>query len=190
MKINRLYILLFLVSFVRIFVSCKTYAEVNESESNKNVELQNNSINTAGIYISRDTVFALDRKYKNEINVRLLKLNENNTVQVSLMKYSYNEGEDKMNNENVTTWLDNHSLFNYRLISKNKIEISCYIKMPKRRWNDFATPSSVKIREKFKIQGNKLIRLGKSNKNFKKVYLLDERITNNHKNIIIGNACN
>ncbi len=162
----------------------------DKSEKSKKTELQYKSVNTVGIYISRDTLFSIDKKYKNEINVSLLKLNENNTVQVSLIKYSYIEGADKMNNDNVTTWLSDESLYNYTIINKNKIEISCYLKMPKRKWNDFATPSSVKINEKFKIQNNKLIRLGKSNRNFKKIYELDKSITNNHKNIRIGNGCN
>ena len=190
MKINKLKGQILLLNFILIFVSCKTHTIVNESEKSKKTELQSKSINTVGIYISRDTLFSIDKKYKNEISVTLLKLNENNTVQVSFMKYSYREGEDKMNNDNITTWLGNESLYDYVIINENKIEISCYLKMPKRKWNDFATPSSVKIKERFKIHNNTLIRLGKSNSNFKKVYVLDTNITNNHKSIRIGNGCN
>ncbi|WP_193845712.1 hypothetical protein [Flavobacterium hungaricum] len=159
-----------------------------DNPKNKKYGLEKNKINTAGIYISRDTLFSLDKRYKNEITVDLLKLNENNTVQVSFMKYSYLEGEDKMNNENITTWLNSESLYTYKIIDDSKIEISCYHKMPKRKWNDFATASTVKIKAKFEIFDNKLVQLSGSSK-FKRVYILDKNMTNNHKNIKIGSAC-
>lgn len=177
MEMEKLTILVFLLSL--ILVSFKNYKET-----------VGNSINTVGIYISRDTLFSLDKKYKNEITVELLKLNANNTVQVSFMKYSYKEGENKMNNENITTWLSNESLYNYRILNDKTIEISCYYKMPKRKWNDFATPSSTKIKAKFEVSGDKLLLLKTSGGNFKKLYTLNKNITNNHKEIRIGNACN
>lgn len=176
MKIRKLHILVFLLSL--ILISFKTYKEID-----------GNKINTSGIYISRDTLFSLDKNYKNEITVELLKLNENKTVQLSFMKYSYKEGEDKMTNENITTWLNNESLYNYTILNEKTIEISCYRKMPKRKWNDFATPSSIKIRAKFEVVGEKLILLKGSGGNFKKLYTLNKNITNNHKKIKIGSAC-
>ncbi|MFD1601468.1 hypothetical protein ACFSJW_15595 [Flavobacterium artemisiae] len=177
MKIGRLHVFIFLLSL--ILISFKTYKEVDD-----------NNINTSGIYISRDTLFSLDKNYKNEITVELLKLNENKTVQLSFMKYSYKEGEDKMTNENITIWLGNESLYNYKVLNDKTIEISCYHKMPKRKWNDFATPSSVKIKAKFEVVGDKLILLKSSGGNFKKLYTLNKNIINNHKNIKIGSACN
>lgn len=177
MKIGKLYIVVFLLSL--ILISFKTYKEVD-----------NNKINTSGIYISRDTLFSIDKNYKNEITVELLKLNENKTVQLSFMKYSYKEGEDKMTNENITTWLSNESLYNYTALNDKTIEISCYCKMPKRKWNDFATPSSIKIRAKFEVIGEKLVLLKGSGGNFKKLYVLNKSLTNNHKKIKIGSACN
>lgn len=149
-----------------------------------------NTISTEGIYIARDTLFAIDKNFKNEITVRLLKLNKNFTVQVSLLEYSYLEGEDKLNNANVTNWLNNESLYNYSIKNKNEMVIECYKKMPKRAWYDFATAGSKKISVKFKISGEKLIQYKESNKYFAKTYILDKTITNNHKNIKIGNGCN
>jgi hypothetical protein len=177
MKIRRLHFFVFLLSL--ILISFKTYKEIDS-----------NKINASGIYISRDTLFSLDKKYKNEITVELLKLNENKTVQLSFMEYSYKEGEDKMTNENITTWLNNESLYSYTMLNEKTIEISCYRKMPKRKWNDFATPSSIKIRAKFEVVGDNLILLNKSGGNFNKCYTFNKSMTNNHKNIKIGSACN
>lgn len=179
MKRNIINIHIFFI--LLIFISCKIQ---------KTNEDQINNMSTEGIYISRDTLFAIDKHYKNEISVRLIKLNKNFSVQVSLLKYSYKEGEDILNNANVTTWLNNEALYNYSTKNRNKIFIECYMKMPKRAWNDFATASSTKISAKFKISGDKIIQIKESNKYFAKTYILDRTITNNHKSIKIGNGCN
>lgn len=186
-EINKLYFLFYILA-IQIFISCST-SEINQSRFNKRAEIQNNHLSTDGLYISRDTLHAINKNYKNEITVSLLKLNKDNTVQVSIIKYKYTEGENIMDNTNVTTWLNNESLYNYSLLNENEIIIQCYMKMPKRAWNDFATASSTKISVKFKIYKDKLVLSGKGNKYFNNLYILDRTMTNNHKKIKIGNAC-
>jgi hypothetical protein len=172
-----------------IFISSNV-KKINQSKLNEKTEMSDNYVSHDGIYISRDTLFSIDKRYKNQITVSLLKFNQNNTVQSSIIKYKYTEGENIMCNRNITTWLNNESLYSYSLRGKNEIIIKCYTKMPKRAWNDFATPHSIKISVKFKIYGDKLVLSGKSHKNFNHLYILDPAITNNHKKVKIGSACN
>lgn len=174
--------------FIQIIISCNS-TKRNHSESNKDSELQNNEIDYQGIYVSKDTLYSIDKNYKNEITIHLLKLNKDKTVQIS-KPYTFKEGENKLNNTNLTDWLFSETSYNYILKGKSKLVIECYSKRAKTCWYCWGGPGRVsEISEKFQIKGDTLIRLKKSNKNFRKKYILDKTLNNNHKKIRIGNAC-
>jgi hypothetical protein len=182
MKIKNILLGLLFLSFI----SC-------QSQNVKKSKTDTNIINCNGIYVSRDTLYSLDKQYKNEITLRLLKFNKNFTVQTSI-EYTYLEGEEKLNNLNVTDWLDIESKYNY-VIKNKKLVIQCYSKQPKRAWNDFATGGDITIKETFKMAGNIIYKIKpffnhqNSRKKFSKLYILDETLTNNHKKVRKGNGC-
>lgn len=177
MKIRKINI--FLMFLALIFISCNT----------GNSKHLNNRINHEGIYVSSDTLYTLDKNYKNLITLRLLKLNRDGTVQVS-KSYMYSEGENKLNNDNLTDWLFDETSYRYTMKGKTKVVIGCFAKRAKTCWYCWGGPSRVsKISEKFKIIGDTLIRIKKSNENFSKKYILDKGLYNNHQKIRIGNAC-
>jgi hypothetical protein len=145
-------------------------------------------INYNGIYISRDTLFSIDKNFKNEITVSLIKFNKNQSVQTS-NEFTYRQDEaDNLTNSNILKWLHNFSSYNFIIKDKNKLNISCYFKR-KRAWNDFATSSKTIVNEYFTIKGDTLFRNKKFSKNFKEIYILHKQLTNNHKKIGIRNAC-
>lgn len=145
-------------------------------------------INSDGLYLAADTLYSPDANYKSEITITLLKLNRNLTVQVS-ESFTFKAVEDTLKNDNVTHWLNNYSSYRYEYKGKREIVVSCYFKQPKRGFTDYATANVAKVSEVFVIDGNTLIRKGKSNANFSKKYVLRKELTNNHKSIAIGNAC-
>ncbi|HLF53204.1 hypothetical protein [Flavobacterium sp.] len=184
---KRIIFLIFLV-LTQIIISCNS-TKIIRSESDKNYEIQKNEINHEGIYVSKDTLYSIDKNYKNEITIRLLKLNKDKTVQIS-NPYTFKEGENKLNNINLTDWLFSETSYNYTLKGESKLIIKCYAKRAKTCWYCWGGPGRIsEISEKFVINGDTLIRLKKSNKNFRKKYILDRSLNINHKKIRIGNAC-
>ena len=156
--------------FIIILHSCKT------------LDNKQNRFNTNFVYVSRDTLYSLDKEYKNDITINLIKLNKDKTVQVS-KNFSYREGEYSLNNSNVTDLLDEHTSYYFVVKGTSKIEIKCFFKYPNRVWYDFATANSNRVTEKFIIKGDTLIRVRKWSDHFDKIYILDKSLRNNHKEI-------
>ena len=178
---------MFLV-LTQIIISCNS-TKIIDSEPGKNYEKQKNEINHDGIYVSKDTLYSIDKNYRNDVTIRLLKLNKDKTVQIS-NPYTCREGENKLNNLNLTDWLFSETSYNFTLKGESKLIIECFAKRSKTCWYCWGGPGRVnEISENFKINGDTLIRLKKSNKNFRKKYILDRTLYNNHKKIRIGNAC-
>lgn len=187
MKIKKRIIFLMFLALAQIVVSCNA-TKISRSSS-KDSDVQNNPINHEGIYVSRDTLYAIDKNYKSEITIHLLKLNKDKTVQVS-KPYTFKEGENKLDNTNLTDWLFSETSYVYTLKGRSKITVGCYFKRAKMCWYCWGGPGRVnQVSEKFEISGDTLIRLKKSNKNFSKKYILDKKLTNNHKTVRIGNGC-
>jgi hypothetical protein len=149
---------------------------------------ENEIIDYNGVYVSRDTLFAIDKNHKNEITVSLLKFNKNKTIQTST-EYTYTQGDfDNLTNLNITKWLHHYSSFSFDLKNKAKLTLQCYSKH-KRAWNNFATSSKTIIIENFTVKGDTLLRNKKNSKFFKRKYILNRQFTNNHMEIKQGNAC-
>ncbi|MFK7114827.1 hypothetical protein V3468_10320 [Flavobacterium oreochromis] len=174
-----------LMSFVLCMALAGCSSVINGANQLKDL---NEQIDYKGVYISRDTLFSLDKKYKNEISVDLIRFNIDKSVQTSI-KYSYLEGEaDQLNNSNLIKWLHDFTSYNFIVKKDGALIIKCFSKK-ERSLLDFATPSSINISEKFKIKGDTLYRIKRNSKNFKKVYILNRLLTSNHLKILKGNAC-
>lgn len=160
----------------------------NGCKSKNNTKSEKGEINYNGVYISRDTLFSIDKQFPNEITVSMIRFNKNQTVQTSV-DYSYIEHQpDNLTNANFLKWLHDFSGYQFELKGKTKVNINCHSKH-KRMWNDFATPSKTSVDVDFTIRGDTLFRNKKFSTDFKKMYILDKNLTNNHAKIFHRNAC-
>ncbi|TGD58587.1 hypothetical protein [Flavobacterium humi] len=147
----------------------------------------NGSINYTGLYVAKDTLPSLDKSFKSEITVYLMKFHPNGTVQMS-GKYTYNEGEpDQLTNPNIVKWLNPFTSFYF---SQKKAKLSIYCSsIHKRKATDFATASKVSVEETFRIKGDTLFRDKKTSRFFPKMYILHKELTFNHPSVRETNAC-
>ncbi|MGH2666584.1 hypothetical protein [Flavobacterium sp.] len=179
---NTLFFLCLLV--VPVFILT---AGFHASDSKKASQTDNGLINFTGIYVSRDTLPSLDKDFKKEITVSLMKFHQNGTVQMS-GQYSYNEGEpDQLNNFSVVKWLYNFTSF-YFTQKKTKLTVYCSA-IRKKKTDDGVATSRVFVDEAFKIKGDTLFRDMKTSKHFKKIYILNKELTGNHMNVKQTNGC-
>lgn len=173
--------IILLIPFILLFSACKS----KKIEYSKKID---GVINYNGIYVSRDTLPPLDRKFKREITIRLMKFNKDQSVQMSNSYIYYQGDSDNLNNSTILKWLHDFTSYNFAIKSKTKLNISCYAKH-KTPWYDFATSNKTIINENFTVKGDTLFRITKFSRNFDKIYVLDKTLTTNHTKIGQGNAC-
>jgi len=156
----------------------KTALELNNTKYFKIINQGSNTINTAGIYVYRDTLVNANNTSKNDVITELIKFNTNKTVQFS-SRHSTSEGGESITNDNVTNWLNDYASSYYYVKNNTKLIVEHYISNPTRKsWYAVDGPASapLKFKIQFNITGNTLI---KNNKR----YILDKTLTNNHKMI-------
>jgi hypothetical protein len=180
---NRLNLVLnfLLILFLIILNSCgskKSASELNNEKYSKILNRENKVVQTLGSYVSIDTLPSLDKQFKDEISISILKFNKNKTVQLS------KESKLKITNKNLTDYLNDYTSYYYYLKTNSTLILERYegkhIKTPFYAWGGPPTkPYKVAIR--FKIKGDTLIRIG-----FKKKYILNSELIDNHKEVKKG----
>lgn len=98
---------------VLLFSACKS----------KNIEYSkkvNRLINYNGIYVSRDTLPPLNKNFKSEITVRLMKFNKDQSVQMSNTYVYYQGDSDNLTNSTLLKWLHDFTSYNFAIKSKTK----------------------------------------------------------------------
>jgi hypothetical protein len=170
-----------LILFLIILNSCgskKSASELNNEKYSKILNRENKVVQTLGSYVSIDTLPSLDKQFKDEISISILKFNKNKTVQLS------KESKLKITNKNLTDYLNDYTSYYYYLKTNSTLILERYegkhIKTPFYAWGGPPTkPYKVAIR--FKIKGDTLIRIG-----FKKKYILNSELIDNHKEVKKG----
>lgn len=180
-KLNILSKLLFALTLIG-FNSCgskKSASELSNLRYSKILTQENKLINTIGSYASIDTIFSFGKKNKDDITTSLMKFNKDKTVQLS------NDSNIKITNDNLTDYLKNYTSYYYYLKTSSILILERYegslLKTPFYAWAGPPT-KPYKVSIKFKIKGDTLMRV-KYSKEFKKRYILNPKLINNHEGI-------